>query len=66
MRYAVLLILYMTAFFTDAQSVNNPTSEIAAVNPQPDSSKNQSGENDLLGLPPVPIPANNPQNARQN
>ncbi|MGZ8947055.1 MAG: cytochrome-c peroxidase [Methylococcaceae bacterium] len=61
MRYAVLLILYMTAFFTDAQSVNNPTAETAAVNPQPDSSKNQSGENDLLGLPPVPIPANNPQ-----
>jgi len=51
----------MTAFFTHAQPVNNPKSEIAAVNPKPDSSTNPSGENNLLGLPPVPIPANNPQ-----
>jgi len=61
MRYLVLLILGMTAFFTHAQPVNNPKSEIAAVNPKPDSSTNPSGENNLLGLPPVPIPANNPQ-----
>jgi cytochrome c peroxidase len=61
MRYLVLLVLGMTAFFTHAQSVNNPQPEIAAVSPQPDSSLNQSGENNLLGLPAVPIPANNPQ-----
>ncbi|MFA5921385.1 MAG: cytochrome c peroxidase [Methylococcaceae bacterium] len=61
MRYLVLLVLGMTAFFTHAQSVNKPPSEIATANPQSDSTANTSGENTLLGLPPVPIPANNPQ-----
>lgn len=61
MRYFLLLVFGMTAFFTHAQSVNNPQTKIAAVNPKSDSSTNNSGENNLLGLPPVPIPANNPQ-----
>ena len=61
MRYLVLLVLGMTAFFTHAQSVNKPPSEIAISNPQSDSTANTSGENTLLGLPLVPIPSHNPQ-----
>lgn len=61
MRYLLMLVLGVTAFFTHAEPVNNPQSETAAVKSQPDSTTKQSGENDLLGLPPVPIPANNPQ-----
>lgn len=61
MRYLALLVPSMTAFFTYAQSVNNSQPEIAAVNLQSDSPSSPSGGNDLLGLPSVPIPANNPQ-----
>ena len=61
MRYLVLLVLGMTAFFTHAQSVSKPPSEIAISNPQSDSTANTSGENTLLGLPLVPIPSHNPQ-----
>ncbi len=61
MRYLLLLVLSTTVFFTHAQSVKKPQPEIATANPQPDSSTKHSDENNLLGLPPVPIPANNPQ-----
>jgi len=55
MRYLVLLVLGMTVFFTHAQSVNKQSSEIATANPQSNGTANPSGENSLLGLPPVPI-----------
>lgn len=61
MRYLLLLVFGMTAFFTHAQAVNTTRPETAAVNSQSNSAANPSGENNLLGLPPVPIPANNPQ-----
>jgi cytochrome c peroxidase len=61
MRYLLLLVLSTTVFFTHAQSVNKSQPEIATANPQSDSSTKHSDENNLLGLPPVPIPANNPQ-----
>jgi len=61
MRYLLLLVLGMIAFGTHAQSVNKPQPETASVNSQPDSATNNTGENNLLGLPSVPIPANNPQ-----
>jgi len=61
MGHVVLLVLSMAVFFAHAEPVNNPQLEISAVNPQPDSAANNSGENNLLGLPPVPIPVNNPQ-----
>lgn len=61
MRYMLMLVLAVTTFITHAESVNNSPSETAAVNSQPDSPANKSDENNLLGLPPVPVPANNPQ-----
>jgi cytochrome c peroxidase len=61
MRYMLMFVLVGTTFIAHAQSVNNPQPEIAAVNSQPDSTLSPSGGNDLLGLPSVPIPANNPQ-----
>ena len=61
MRYFLILALGMIAIVSYAQSVNNPQPGISVVTSQPDSSTTQSGENNLLGLPPVPIPANNLQ-----
>lgn len=61
MRYMLMLVLAVTTFITHAESVNNSQSETTAVNSQPDSPANKSDENNLLGLPPVPVPANNPQ-----
>jgi len=56
MRYALLPVLVLATFFAQKQADTKPLAEPAAVNPQsvPD-------KNNLLGLPPVPIPANNPQ-----
>jgi cytochrome c peroxidase len=51
----------MTALLSHAQTDNNPQPETAVVNSQPDSTSSPSAGNDLLGLPPSPIPANNPQ-----
>lgn len=56
MRYILLLTLALTALFAYRQASTTPLAEPAAVNPQ-----SASDENNLLGLPPVPIPANNPQ-----
>ncbi len=53
MRYVLLLNLVLTALFACQQASAEP----AATNPQ-----SVPGENNLLGLPPIPIPANNPQN----
>lgn len=50
MRYLLLLVFSTTVVFADAQTPNAP----ATATPQ-------SADNNLLGLPPVPIPANNPQ-----
>jgi cytochrome c peroxidase len=61
MRYILMLALAITACFTHAQSVDNPQPEKATVNSQSHTTVNNPGENNLLGLPPVPIPANNPQ-----
>lgn len=48
MRYVLLLNLVLTALFTYQQASAKP----AAIKPH---------ENNLLGLPPIPIPTNNPQ-----
>ena len=61
MRFLLLITLSMTAILSYAQSVNNPPQGKAAINPQQESVMSHSVENDLLGLPPVPIPINNPQ-----
>lgn len=61
MRYLLVLDLGMTAVLSYAQTANNPQPGITAVNPQQDNSTTLSGGNNLLGLPPVPILANNPQ-----
>lgn len=61
MRYILMLALGLTTVLSYAQSVNNPQPEITAVNPQPESVVSPSGENNMLGLPTVPIPVNNPQ-----
>ena len=61
MRYMLMLVLAVTTFIIHAESVNKSQPEIAAANPQPDNSTKHSDENNLLGLPPMPIPANNPQ-----
>lgn len=52
MRYILLLTLVLAALFAYTRADTNPVS----VNPQ-----SAADENNLLGLPPVPIPANNPQ-----
>lgn len=56
MRYVLLLTLVLTALFAYKQAEATPQSKPVAIKPQsvPD-------ENNLLGLPPVPIPASNPQ-----
>ncbi len=57
MRYALLPTLVLTALFVFYKEAgSNPLPEPAAANPQ-----SVTEENNLLGLPPVPIPANNPQ-----
>lgn len=56
MRYVLLLTLVLTALFAYRQASTAPLAEPAAVNPQP-----AAAENNLLGLPPLPIPASNPQ-----
>ena len=63
MRFLLLLALSITALLSHAQSSSNPETEKTVVNSQPGSPTSSSGENNLLGLPPVPIPANNPQTA---
>ncbi len=63
MRYMLMFVLAVTTLIAQAQSVNKPKPETAPVNSQSGSQVHKSGENDLLGLPPVPIPANNPQTA---
>lgn len=56
MRYALLPVLVLASLFVHKQAGANPPTEPTVVNPQsvPD-------ENNMLGLPPIPIPANNPQ-----
>jgi len=56
MRYTLLLTLILTALFTYREASTAASTKPAAANPQsvPD-------KNNLLGLPPLPIPANNPQ-----
>ncbi|MDI1293363.1 MAG: cytochrome c peroxidase [Methylobacter sp.] len=61
MRYVVLLALILTALFAYKQISTNSMVVSAAVISQQDDAKNQTDENDLYGLPPVPIPVNNPQ-----
>jgi cytochrome c peroxidase len=56
MRYLLLLTLVLTALFAYRQGSAKLLPGSAAY-PQ-----SVSAENSLLGLPPVPIPANNPQN----
>jgi len=57
----LLLALGMTTVICQAQPVSKQQPEATATNPQPESVMSHSGENNMLGLPPVPIPANNPQ-----
>jgi len=56
MRYTLLLTLALTALFAYTQADTHLPNKPSAANPQsvPD-------KNNLLGLPPLPIPANNPQ-----
>jgi len=56
MRYTLLLTLILAALFTYREASTAAPTKPAAANPQsvPD-------KNNLLGLPPLPIPANNPQ-----
>lgn len=62
MQYVVLIAISLTALFSHTQSVNDSQTETTAVISQLASTASpSSGENNLLGLPPVPIPANNPQ-----
>ncbi|WP_340122295.1 cytochrome-c peroxidase [Methylobacter svalbardensis] len=48
---------YPAALFAYKQISTNPMTVSAAVNDQPGDAKSQADENDLSGLPPVPIPA---------
>lgn len=56
MRYILLLTLVLTAMFAYEKASTAPLAEPAAVNPQ-----SAAEENNLLGLPPLTIPTNNPQ-----
>jgi cytochrome c peroxidase len=51
MRYLLLLVLGATALFASAQAIPEPVSPPTSP----------AEETNLSGLPPVPIPANNPQ-----
>ncbi len=55
MRHVLLLNLLLTAGLVCQQANANPPPESAAV------LSNSAEENKLLGLPPIPIPADNPQ-----
>lgn len=56
MRYVLLLNLILATLFAYQQAGANPQAAPDASNPPP-----VSEQNNQLGLPPVPIPANNPQ-----
>lgn len=61
MRVVLLLIWSMTGLFAEAQAADNPKSSAISSSAKPGSSAIPSKENTFLGLPPVPIPADNPQ-----
>lgn len=61
MRYFLLLYLSLSGSLAGTQSGNSPSSNAMANNSGFEKAVNKFGENILLGLPPVPIPANNPQ-----
>jgi cytochrome c peroxidase len=56
MRYVLLLTLVLTAWFAYKQADIYAMAKPATATPQ-----SAAAENSLLGLPPLPIPENNPQ-----
>ncbi len=61
MRFLLLLILSLTGSLVCAQATDSPPPDKLTAISEAKPAVAQSGENNLLGLPPVPIPANNPQ-----
>jgi cytochrome c peroxidase len=63
MRILILLSLSLTFLFSCSRSVSNkPEQQVKSdVSPQLKVQSQQSKEDALLGLPPVPVPAENPQ-----
>ena len=62
MQYLRLLIL-VTGLITNTRADNTPQQLAATPNPEQISQSGNVASDHLLGLPPVPIPADNPQSA---
>lgn len=61
MRFLLLLTLSFAGMVAYAKPNNHPPQNQISTNSESSPAVVQSGENNLLGLPPVPIPVNNPQ-----
>ncbi len=61
MRFLLLLTLSFAGFLVGAHATDSPPPDKSTGTSKAASAATQSGENNLLGLPPVPVPANNPQ-----
>jgi cytochrome c peroxidase len=61
MRVILLLFCSMTGLFADVQAADKSTLGTFTPSTEPNSSVISKTQNIDLGLPPVPIPANNPQ-----
>lgn len=61
MRYLLLLALSLSGLLVCAQADNTLPPNAKANNSGADKAAAKSGGNNMLGLPPVPIPSNNPQ-----
>lgn len=61
MRVVLLLFWGMTGLFATVQAADNPQVKATSPDSQSGSSTNPGKTNNLLGLPAVPIPADNPQ-----
>jgi cytochrome c peroxidase len=61
MRVVLLLFWSVIGSFANAQAADNSQVKITSPGSQKNSSTNPGKESNLLGLPAVPIPANNPQ-----
>ena len=61
MRFLLLLTLSLTGYLVGAEAADSRPPDKLTATSETKPAGAQSGENNLLGLPPVPIPVNNPQ-----
>ena len=61
MRFLIILAFSVTMLF----ACNQNTESKQATEPQPETATNKQSDDPLLGLPPVPVPADNPQSSEK-